>query len=57
MGGSGLSDVEDVFVGEEADLPNMVKCVMRPSEEEVDLHNKTRPTVLQVVPPLRQRQG
>ena len=34
-GGSELSDVEDVFVGEEAELPRMIRCEERPSEEEV----------------------
>ena len=40
-GGSELSDVEDVFVGEEAELPKVVKCDNRPSEEEVRIHNRT----------------
>ena len=40
-GGSELSDVEDVFVGEEAELPKMIRCETRPSEEEVRTHNRT----------------
>ena len=40
-GGSELSDVEDVFVGEEAELPKMIRCEDRPSEEEVKAHNRT----------------
>ena len=40
-GGSELSDVEDVFVGEEAELPRAVRCEARPTEEEVKLHNNT----------------
>ena len=37
-GGSELSDVEDVFVGEEAELPKVIRCETRPSEEEVKSH-------------------
>ena len=40
-GVSELSDVEDVFVGEEAELPKMIRCENRPSEEEVKAHNRT----------------
>ena len=36
-----MSDVEDVFVGDEAELPKKVKWDPRPSKEEVDLHNVT----------------
>ena len=36
-----MSDVEDVFIGEEAELPKKVTIDVRPSKEEVDLHNKT----------------
>ena len=39
--GSELSDMEDVFVGEEAELPKVIKCDNRPSEEEVRVHNRT----------------
>ena len=38
---SEMSDVEDVFVGDEAELPKKVYCDMRPSKEEVDSHNAT----------------
>ena len=37
-----MSDVEDVFMGEEAELPKKVTVDMRPSKEEVELHDKTR---------------
>ena len=40
-GGSELSDVEDVFVGDEAELPRKVYYDVRPSKEEVELHNLT----------------
>ena len=40
-GGSEVSDVEDVFVGEEAELPNTIRCEAKPSEEEVTIHNIT----------------
>ena len=40
-GGSELSDMEDVFIGEEAELPMMIRCEDRPSEEEVNIHNRT----------------
>ena len=40
-GGSELSDVEDVFVGEEAELPKTIKVDSRPSKEEVNRHNVT----------------
>ena len=36
-----MSEVEDVFVGEEAELPKKVKWDMRPTQEEVNLHNTT----------------
>ena len=36
-----MSDVEDVFVSEEAQVPKVVKCDPRPSQEEVDKHNVT----------------
>ena len=36
-----MSDVEDVFIGEEAELPKRVTIDVRPSKEEVELHNKT----------------
>ena len=36
-----MSEVEDVFVGDEAELPRKVTWDMRPSKEEVDLHNST----------------
>ena len=38
-GGDELSDVEDVFIGEEAELPKKITCDLRPSKEEVELHN------------------
>ena len=38
-GGSELTDVEDVFVSEEADMPKRVYFDMRPSQEEVNAHN------------------
>ena len=40
-GGNELSDVEDVFVGDEAELPKKVYYTARPSKEEVELHNLT----------------
>ena len=40
-GGDELSDVEDVFVGEEAELPKKVYYDTRPSKEEVELHDLT----------------
>ena len=40
-GGSELSDVEDVFVGEEAELPKVIRGEDRPSEEEVNIHSRT----------------
>ena len=33
--------MEDVFVGEEAELPKTIKVDTRPSREEVDRHNVT----------------
>ena len=36
-----LTDVEDVFVSEEAEMPKRICCDQRPSKEEVELHNKT----------------
>ena len=36
-----MSEVEDVFIGDEAELPRKVTWDMRPSKEEVDLHNTT----------------
>ena len=41
VGGDELSDVEDVFVGDEAELPKKVHYDTRPSKEEVELHNLT----------------
>ena len=38
-GDSELTDLEDVFIGEEAELPKKVSCDPRPSKEEVALHN------------------
>ena len=32
--------MEDAFIGEEAELPRKVAVGMRPSEEEVELHDK-----------------
>ena len=40
-GGDELSDVEDVFVGDEAELPKKVYYDARPNKEEVELHNLT----------------
>ena len=40
-GGSELSDVEDVFVGDEAELPKKLYYDVRPSKEQVELHNLT----------------
>ena len=40
-GDSELSDVEDVFVGEEAEVPKVIKVESRPSKEEVAKHNVT----------------
>ena len=40
-GGSELSDVEDAFVGDEAELPNNACYDVRLSNEEVELHNLT----------------
>ena len=40
-GGSELSDVEDWFMQEEAELPKMIRCDNRPSEDEVKAHNWT----------------
>ena len=34
-GGSDLGDAEDVFVGEEPELPKTTRCETRPSEEGV----------------------
>ena len=34
-GGDELSDVEDVFVGEEAEVPKRIMCDLRPTKEEV----------------------
>ena len=36
-----MSDMEDVFVGEEAEVPKTIKCENSQSEEEVKIHNKT----------------
>ena len=38
-----LTDVEDAFVGEEAELPKRICCDLRHSKEEVEVHNKTHP--------------
>ena len=35
-GGDELSDVEDVFIGEEAELPKKITWDPRPSKEEVE---------------------
>ena len=40
-GGSELSDVEDWFITEEAELPKTIRCENRPSEEVVTAHNRT----------------
>ena len=40
-GGSELSDMEDVFIGGEAELPKRSTIDVRSSKEEVELHNKT----------------
>ena len=52
-GGDELSDVEDVFVGDEAELPKRVYYDARPSKEEVELHDLTHLPYRT----LRQRQG
>ena len=36
-----LTDIEDVFVGDEAELPKRVHFDMRPAQEDVNLHNIT----------------
>ena len=36
-----MSEVEDVFVGDEAELLKKVTLDMRPTQEEVNLHNTT----------------
>ena len=36
-----LTDVEDVFIEEEAEEPKRICREMRPSKEEVDVHNRT----------------
>ena len=41
-GGSELSGVEDVFIGEEAELPKTIRRENRPSEEEVKAHDRAR---------------
>ena len=56
-GGSELSDVEDVFVGDEAELPKKVCYDVKPSKEEVGLHNITHLPYRSWCPPLRQRQS
>ena len=38
-GESELTDVEDVFVSEEAEMPKRIYFDMRPSQEEVNAHN------------------
>ena len=43
----------DAFIGEEAELPKKVAIDMRPSKEEVELHNKTRLPYRSWRPPLR----
>ena len=35
-----LSEVEDVFFGDEAELPKKIAMDMRPSKGEVESHNK-----------------
>ena len=37
-----MSEVEDVFVGEEAELPKKVKWDVRPTKEEVELFNEQK---------------
>ena len=39
-GGSDLTDVEGAFVGQEADLPKRMSGDLRPSKEDVELHDK-----------------
>ena len=36
-----LTDVEDVFVEDEAETPKRICRESRPSKEEVDMHNRT----------------
>ena len=36
-----LTDVEYVFVEDEAEVPKRICCESRPSKEEVELHNRT----------------
>ena len=36
-----MSEVEDAFIEDEAELPRKVTWDMRPSKEEVELHNTT----------------
>ena len=50
--GSELSDMEDV--GEEAELPEVIKCDNRPSEEEVRVHNRAHLPYRSWRPPLRE---
>ena len=40
-GDSELSDIEDVFVSEEAEIPKVIKVDLKTSKEEVDKHNVT----------------
>ena len=55
-GGSELSDVEDVFVGEEVESPRVIRCENRPSEEDVcEDPRQDALTRSQWVPPLRTR--
>ena len=50
-----MSDMEDVFVGEEAELPKTIRCESKPSEEEVRIHNRTHLPYRSWCPPLRER--
>ena len=50
-----MSDVEDVFVQDEAESPKAIKFDNRPSEEEVRIHNRTHLPYRSWCPPLRKR--
>ena len=54
-GGSDLSDVEDVFVEDEAESPKVIKFDNRPIEEEVRIHSRTHLPCRSWCPPLRER--
>ena len=45
--------MEDVFIGEEAELPKKVTIDMRASKEEVELHSKTHLPYRSWFPPMR----